>query len=66
MSHNCKCGKGENCCGNSQVGFPCSCDHEERNPGTTDYTCEYCGFYTASKPRCNKCEAEEPYAVSVD
>lgn len=28
-----------------------------KNPGNIEYSCEYCGIYDASKPRCNKCEA---------
>ena len=59
MSHNCKCGKGEACCGNVENGFPCSCDHEEKFPGTNQYSCEYCGIYEASQPRCNKCELDD-------
>ena len=31
---------------------------EKDNPGSNDYTCEFCGIYTASKARCNKCEKE--------
>jgi hypothetical protein len=23
-----------------------------------DYTCEFCGVYSANKPKCNKCEEE--------
>jgi len=32
------------------------CDWVKENSGDTEYTCEWCGIYTASKPRCNKCE----------
>jgi hypothetical protein len=25
----------------------------------TQYVCEFCGIYTALKPRCNKCDKEK-------
>lgn len=34
----------------------CSCEWMQTNPGINDYSCEYCGIYTASGPMCNKCE----------
>lgn len=43
-------------CGNTSFGFDCVCSHTNNNPGDEEYTCEFCGIYTASKPRCNKCE----------
>jgi hypothetical protein len=43
-------------CTNMKYGFNCSCDWEKIHPGTNEYSCEWCGLYTASKPRCNKCE----------
>lgn len=44
-------------CGNPEWGFDCVCKHVADNPGDTHFSCEFCGLYTASKPRCNKCEA---------
>lgn len=35
--------------------IPCTCD---RTPLRT-FVCEFCGVYTAVKPRCNKCEEEK-------
>lgn len=43
-------------CGNPEWGFDCVCKHVADNPGDIHFSCEYCGLYTASKPRCNKCE----------
>ena len=34
-------------------------EYTERNAENIEFTCEFCGVYTASKPRCNKCEREE-------
>ena len=50
--------KNECMCGNPEYGFDCVCDHVKNNTGDIDYSCEFCGLYTASKPRCNKCEAD--------
>jgi len=47
-------------CGNPQFGFDCMCEFVRENPGTINFTCEFCGIYTASKARCNKCEHELP------
>lgn len=47
-------------CGNPEFGFNCVCDFVEDNPGSIDFTCEFCGIYTAGKARCNKCEADQP------
>ena len=44
-------------CGNVQMGFDCVCKHVKTNPGDTEFNCEYCGIYSASIPKCNKCEA---------
>lgn len=41
---------------NAQMGFDDTSEHEKNFPGDNEYTCEYCGLYNASKPRCNKCE----------
>lgn len=46
-------------CGNPEMGFNCVCDHVANNPGDIEYSCEWCGLYTASVPSCNKCEADE-------
>ena len=43
-------------CGNPEMGFDCVCDFVKRFPGNIHFSCEYDGFYTASKRRCNKCE----------
>lgn len=45
-------------CGNPEYGFDCVCDHVHKNPGDIEYSCEFCGIYSASKPRCNKCEPD--------
>jgi hypothetical protein len=47
-------------CGNPEFGFDCVCDWVKDHPGNIEYCCEFCGMYTAGKPRCNKCEAENP------
>lgn len=43
-------------CGNQECGFDCTCHHSKMNPGRNKYSCEYCGIYTASNPRCSKCD----------
>lgn len=43
-------------CGNPEMGFECICEWIETHPGTINFVCEYCGIYTASKPRCSQCE----------
>lgn len=45
-------------CGNPKMGFDCSCEHEKKYPGDINYACEFCGIYTASEPKCNKCEPD--------
>lgn len=45
-------------CTNLKFGFNCVCEHEKQFLGDIEYSCEYCGLYTASKPHCNKCESE--------
>lgn len=45
-------------CGNPEFGFDCTCEHTINNPGDIDFSCGFCGLYTASKPRCNKCEED--------
>lgn len=44
-------------CGDEQLmHFGCICKWVTRNPGNKDFTCEFCGIYTAGRPQCNKCE----------
>lgn len=38
--------------------FDCTCEWSENNPGKKEFTCEFCGIYTASRPMCNKCQGE--------
>lgn len=44
-------------CGNPESGFDCICSWVLLHPGVIDYSCEYCGLYTASTPLCTKCES---------
>jgi hypothetical protein len=44
-------------CGNPEMGFDCVCDWVKTHPGKIEYSCEFCGCYTAGAPRCNKCES---------
>ena len=53
-------------CGNPEHGFDCVCNHIKNNPGSNEYSCEFCGLYSASKPRCNKCELDKEYDVFSD
>lgn len=46
-------------CGNPEMGFDCVCQHVEENPGNLSFSCEFCGLYNASSPRCTKCEVDE-------
>lgn len=43
-------------CGNPEFGFPCVCGFTHDHPGDIEFTCEFCGIYTASQARCSKCE----------
>jgi hypothetical protein len=43
-------------CGNKEFGFDDVTNYVKKNPGKKDFCCDYCGIYTASRPRCNKCE----------
>lgn len=43
-------------CESTKWGFDCMCEWEKRHPGTREFSCEFCGLYTASEPHCNKCE----------
>jgi hypothetical protein len=53
----CACMKRIDCsCGGPEMGFDCICEWLINHPGCTEYSCEFCGPYCASEPRCNKCE----------
>ena len=41
---------------NEFLGYNNVSQHIKNNPGENEYSCEFCGFYTASKPACNKCK----------
>lgn len=43
-------------CGNSQYGFNCVCAWVRAHPGNREFSCEHCGLYAASAPRCSQCE----------
>lgn len=45
-------------CGNPRYGFNCVCEHVKAYPGNIKFSCEWCGLYTASRPKCNKCESD--------
>lgn len=45
-------------CGSIEHGFNCVCDWVTKHQGDIEYSCEFCGIYTASVPQCNKCECE--------
>ena len=30
----------------------------KQNPGNRNFSCQFCGIYTAGKARCNKCKEE--------
>ena len=42
--------------GQQPYGFPDMTAWMNQHPGSTEWSCEFCGIYTASKPRCNQCE----------
>ena len=42
-------------CGNANL-FECSCEWSKTHPGNILFTCEFCGIYEASQPKCNKCK----------
>ena len=50
-------------CGNPKYGFNCVCDWIEKHPGDNGYSCEFCGLYSASKPKCNRCECTLQYGL---
>ena len=37
--------------------FDDTIEWKKNNPGNTEFYCEHCGIYKASKPHCNKCES---------
>ena len=45
-------------CDNPKYGFDCSCKCESEHPGGVQYSCEFCGLYTAGAPKCDKCEED--------
>ena len=46
-------------CESEKFGLDCICSHTKKYPGITNFCCEFCGIYSAGKPRCNKCEIEK-------
>ena len=53
-------------CEQTQYGFDCVCEHVREYPGENWYTCEWCGLYQASRPRCNQCEDSDRETLLVD
>jgi hypothetical protein len=43
-------------CESGKWHFDCTCEWTRKHPGKRHFSCEFCGMYDASKPRCNKCE----------
>jgi uncharacterized protein YerC len=41
---------------NVNFGFDDVSDYVKKKPGKKNFCCDFCGIYTASRPRCNKCE----------
>jgi hypothetical protein len=39
-----------------ELGFNCVCEWVKTHKGDIEFSCEFCGIYTASAPHCNKCE----------
>jgi len=49
----------DNCtCGNVKMGFNCVCKWVREHLGDNEYTCEFCGLYKASVPKCSECEGK--------
>lgn len=44
--------------GKQPCGFPDVTDWIDKHPGHTEWACEFCGIYKASKPRCNHCQKD--------
>jgi len=53
-------------CGNPEFGFNCACEHMRKSPGNRQFSCEFCGFYAASKGQCSRCEEDTPEAIVSD
>lgn len=47
-------------CMNRSVGFECMCEWMVKYPGKREFSCSWCGIYTAGQPRCNECEEHTP------
>ena len=45
-------------CGNPEMNFDCVCEWVDAHPGDVEFSCIYCGIYTAGKARCSECEAD--------
>lgn len=45
-------------CDNPEFGFNCSCEWVKWNPGNKNYSCEWCGMYTASRRKCSACNED--------
>lgn len=43
-------------CKQVEFGFDCVCAWVREHPGSLEFSCEFCGLYTAGAPRCNRCE----------
>ena len=50
---------GECTCGNPEMYFDCTCEWTKEHPGDINFSCEYCGIYTAGEARCNKCVRDD-------
>ena len=44
-------------------GFPDMSGWEKDHPGNTEWSCQWCGIYNASKPRCSECQTEEKFVA---
>ena len=53
-------------CNNAKYGFSCVCEHVAKYPGDTEYSCEFCGSYLASRPKCNQCDCEDDNKLGID
>ena len=51
--------------GKQPCGYPDMTEWEQKHPGNIDFCCEWCGIYTAGKPRCNCCQGETKETVPV-
>ena len=58
--------KSECGCGNPEMGFNCVCEWMSNHPGEKEYSCEYCGLYTASEPQCNCCQDEGTFVIKAN